>query len=253
MFARASGEQPSSSTRGKLLPKAYFSPTLDQKGLSPCEVRALGCIARHARSGAWQISNRQLALATGLSQVTVWRVVSKFITDRLVRGLGAAGSPRSAKSFFNDNDPFRVGTKRRLRLTHSAARAIRVPSEVDDAGLSVGAFRLLFHVVSCESGTDGCRHSLRCLQERVRMHRLTIKRSIAELIKGGWLVEKARTLTSRFHAPHAPAPVDLFKPHKPGVDWILEQTPTRRQAADAHVRIEQLYNEAQEKDRVKTG
>lgn len=192
--------------------KAYFSPTLDRQRLSSRALRVLACVARHGRTCAWTASNRRIALATGLSQQTVWRAIATLIDERLVRALGRRRTRHSKAS--HDLDPFRAGADRRLRLTYAAARAIRIPPDIDSAGLTVGAFRLLLHVISCEAGTEGCQHSLRGLSRQLRMRRLTVKRSIVELLKDEWITQSATgTLTSRYYDPSEAVPEDSYRPH----------------------------------------
>ena len=217
--------------------EAYFSPTLDQQRLSSRALRVLACIARRGRTGAWTVSNRRIALATGLSQETVWRAIATLIDERLVRALGRRRSHDSKP--FHDLNPFRAGAARRLRLTYAAARAIRIPPDIDSAGFTVGAFRLLLHVISCEAGTEGCQHSLRCLSRQLRMRRLTIKRSVTELLKGAWIKEASTgTLISRYHDPSVAVPEDRYKPHT-HVHFNFH-TPTRRQVEAVSERFKKL-------------
>ena len=217
--------------------EAYFSPTLDQQRLSSRALRVLACVARHGRTCAWAASNRRISLSTGLSQQTVWRAIATLIDERLVRALGRRRSHDSKAS--HDLDPFRAGAARRLRLTYAATRAIRIPPDIDSAGLTVGAFRLLLHVISCEAGTEGCQHSLRCISRQLRMRRLTVKRSITELLKEEWITKSATgTLTSRYHDPSVPAPADRFRPHTHF--HFNFYVPTRRQVAAVSERFEKL-------------
>ena len=98
---------------------------------------------------------------------------------------------------------------------------------------------MLLHVISCEAGTDGCQHSLRCLCKQLRMHRLTIKRTITELLKEEWITKAATgKLISRYHDPSVAVPEDRYRPHT-HVHFNF-YGPTRRQIAAVSERFKKL-------------
>ena len=163
----------------------YLSRELDQRGLTVVQFRIVGHIARRAGSGVFRASIRGIARITGFCDRTVRRAVSRLIDQGLIAARGVAN---------------RRG--HRLRLSGAAVNGLRVPAHIDNSGLTPRAFRVLLHVVSCESGTLGCSHSLRGLHCPLRMHALTLDDAISDLIADGWLDRKpGGVLTTAFFDP----------------------------------------------------
>jgi hypothetical protein len=88
-----------------------------------------------------------------------------------------------------------------------------IPAELDDADLTVYAFRLLCHLARRGAGQQGAWGSTEGMAAKLRIDPKTIKKALRELIEKGWITRTARPgLTSLYtlatQPTRAPRPPD---------------------------------------------
>jgi len=108
-----------------------------------------------------------------------------------------------------------------------------VPAEIDDAGLTLGEFRLLFHVIRRESTLTACFSSARQLRSVVCMKHADTQKALASLIDKGMVVRDAHGhLSSKFRkqlpTPAANAELDPILPSPVGSTSQSSQQPVGR-------------------------
>lgn len=74
----------------------------------------------------------------------------------------------------------------------SRAYRVEIPMLVDDAGLSVYAFRLYAHIKRVAGDTGTCWESTRTLAERCGMSVGQVSKARNELVEGGWVTQGLR-------------------------------------------------------------
>jgi hypothetical protein len=67
-----------------------------------------------------------------------------------------------------------------------------IPAELDDADLTVYAFRLLCHLARRGAGQQGAWGSVEKMAEKLRMNRKTVINALTELIEKGWITRSSR-------------------------------------------------------------
>ena len=72
------------------------------------------------------------------------------------------------------------------------APPILIPADLDDADLSVYAFRLLCHLARRGAAQQGAWGSVEGMAEKLRMNRKTIINALTELIEKGWITRTSR-------------------------------------------------------------
>jgi hypothetical protein len=90
---------------------------------------------------------------------------------------------------------------------------IIIPAELDDADLTVYAFRLLCHLVRRGAAQQGAWGSTEGMAEKMRMDPKTVKKAIRELIDKNWITRTARPGLTSLYTLTTPSTTAPRPPH----------------------------------------
>jgi len=143
-------------------PRPFISSELNAKKLTTHQFRVLAHVSRRAGRSVCTASVLGMARHTGLHRNTVRNALKSLEEMNLIRQVANGYRPVDSDMFL-------------------------VPAEIDDAGLRLPEFRLLYYVIQKESAHIGCYSGYREMTRATGLEHNVLKDAISNLSRLGWV------------------------------------------------------------------
>ena len=143
-------------------PRPFISSELNAKKLTTHQFRVLAHVTRRAGRSVCTASILGMSRHTGLHRKTVRSALKSLEEMNLIRQVDSGYRPVDSDMFL-------------------------VPAEIDDAGLRLPEFRLLYYVIQKESAHIGCYSGVREIMRDTRLKHADLKDAISNLSRLGWI------------------------------------------------------------------